>query len=320
VQVFDIELSGDSRSLPVRVTAPSSGECVPLIVFSHGAGGSGTGYTYLAQHWAEHGYVCVQPTHRDSVEWNAAHKTGKSFVQTMRDMPQDRDAWLARISDILSVIEQVDLLQNAIPELIKIDASRVGLGGHSLGAFIAMLIAGVQMPGAGSAELPVALPLEHKVKALVALSPQGIRDETNPRALAFDSSAAFDSLHLPVLFETGEYDSTGWTVQSQRLQAFESSPAGGDKYLLSLHAANHMTFVGAEQPFPARKAAFGKSLWSDALPAEAGPDQALCRQLIQTTTTLFWDAYLKEDRVAQQSIACGEFERIVGKAGLFREK
>jgi predicted dienelactone hydrolase len=45
---------------------PQAGQ-FPVIVFSHGAGGSGQNYFPLTHYWATHGYVIIQPTHNDSI-------------------------------------------------------------------------------------------------------------------------------------------------------------------------------------------------------------------------------------------------------------
>src|SRR5438132_3551039 len=56
-----------TQDLPVRFLVPKSAGLFPVIVFSHGAGGSGKNYFGLTAFWATHGYVVIQPTHNDSV-------------------------------------------------------------------------------------------------------------------------------------------------------------------------------------------------------------------------------------------------------------
>lgn len=50
----------------VRVSAPTSGQELPIIVFSHGFGLSLSGCDPLVDFWATHGFVVIQPTHLDS--------------------------------------------------------------------------------------------------------------------------------------------------------------------------------------------------------------------------------------------------------------
>src|SRR5437868_6185452 len=59
--------SARSRDIPIKVYYPSEGAGpFPLIVFSHGYGGTKNGYAYLGQGWAEAGYVVICPTHSGS--------------------------------------------------------------------------------------------------------------------------------------------------------------------------------------------------------------------------------------------------------------
>ncbi|MFM2398907.1 MAG: hypothetical protein RL341_1064, partial [Pseudomonadota bacterium] len=64
IRVVDFEwLDGErNRTVPVRLywpeTAAKSGK-VPLVVFSHGLGGSRMGYSYLGRHWASQGFASL---------------------------------------------------------------------------------------------------------------------------------------------------------------------------------------------------------------------------------------------------------------------
>ena len=61
---LDLELLDTDRQRPVpaRLYMPrqaSSDDPVPLVVFSHGLGGSRMGYSYLARHWADDGMASL---------------------------------------------------------------------------------------------------------------------------------------------------------------------------------------------------------------------------------------------------------------------
>jgi predicted dienelactone hydrolase len=54
------------RVVPVRLYLPQSADAqrpVPLVVFSHGIGGSRQGYRYLGSHWASQGYASLHLQH-----------------------------------------------------------------------------------------------------------------------------------------------------------------------------------------------------------------------------------------------------------------
>ena len=51
------------RRVPVKIYYPKTGNGpFPVIIFSHGLGGSREGYEYLGRHWASWGYVSVRST------------------------------------------------------------------------------------------------------------------------------------------------------------------------------------------------------------------------------------------------------------------
>src|SRR5581483_4684895 len=55
------------RDVPVKIYYPKTGDGpFPVIVFSHGLGGSREGYEYLGNYWASHGYVSVHLQHLGS--------------------------------------------------------------------------------------------------------------------------------------------------------------------------------------------------------------------------------------------------------------
>lgn len=66
VKPIPLPAPGRGYDLQVRVSAPTAGHELPLIVFSHGFGSSLDGYGPLADFWAAHGFVVIQPTHLDS--------------------------------------------------------------------------------------------------------------------------------------------------------------------------------------------------------------------------------------------------------------
>lgn len=62
---------GRAVDLQMRISAPVTGTCLPIILLSHGHGRSNhlssmNGYGPLAHFWAAHGFVVIQPTHLSS--------------------------------------------------------------------------------------------------------------------------------------------------------------------------------------------------------------------------------------------------------------
>ncbi|MEU9461941.1 alpha/beta hydrolase family protein [Streptomyces sp. NPDC088394] len=110
--------------LQVKVTAPLSGQNLPVIVFSHGNAWSLDGYEPLVDRWAAAGFVVVQPTHLDS------RRNGLGW-----DDPRFATVWRVRIADLHAVLDGLDdiLLQAGGLET-RVDRGRIAIVGHSWGA------------------------------------------------------------------------------------------------------------------------------------------------------------------------------------------
>ena len=53
-----------NRDVPVKIYYPENARSAcPMIIFSHGLGGSRLGYSYLGQYWAGCGYISVHLQH-----------------------------------------------------------------------------------------------------------------------------------------------------------------------------------------------------------------------------------------------------------------
>src|SRR3977135_1666353 len=55
-----------NRDIPVRIYLPATGEPKPVVLFSHGLGGSRSASKFLGEHWAARGYVAVFVQHPGS--------------------------------------------------------------------------------------------------------------------------------------------------------------------------------------------------------------------------------------------------------------
>jgi predicted dienelactone hydrolase len=85
VEVLRLEWQDASRkrAVPVKIYYPAqaTGAC-PVIIFSHGLGGTRETYEYLGRHWASHGYVPAHLQHAgsDDAVWRGATRP----METMR--------------------------------------------------------------------------------------------------------------------------------------------------------------------------------------------------------------------------------------------
>lgn len=286
-EVPDIVLHDAKRDkdLHVRIFYPKEPGSYPVIVFSHGAGGSQSCCEALTRHWASYGYVTLQPTHDDStLQRRNSGEEDINFLKAVRDALKKPALWQSRPQDISFVLDSLPVLQKRIPALAgKIDAGHVGVGGHSMGAFTADAIAGalVDLPGHPATNFT-----DSRVRAVLLLSPQG------PGEFGL-TDHSWDRLTLPLLSMTGSLDlGAGNQGPDWKKIPFERSQPGA-KYHVFIQGANHMSFINAKMPLPAH-ASQGDSILG----------------YTNAASLAFWDAYLKADSAAKnylQSDALSDF-------------
>jgi predicted dienelactone hydrolase len=221
------------REIPIKAYIPDGAGPFPVIVFSHGAGGSKDGYAYLGQAWAEHGYAVLLPTHVGSD--SSLLKKGRPLYNLgqIRKMLQEPQNFVERPTDISYVVAHLGELEAAIPALKgKLDGAHVGVGGHSFGAYTAMALAGAKIAMNGQAHFFI----EPRPLAFLAMSPQG------PGAAGFEPGS-WSEVTRPVFVMTGTQDKgldgSPWT---RRREAYEGLPEG-HKLLAVLNGGTHMDFA-----------------------------------------------------------------------------
>lgn len=145
VMDFDWVDSVRARPVPSRLYWPTNhapGACVPLVVFSHGIGGSRQGYSYLGKHWSSRGVASLHVQHigSDSTVWR-----GNPFgvVGRLQAAAQEVEA-IARAADVRFALDcmlsaQTGSLGMAVDQRMLIAA------GHSYGANTTLLSIGAQV-------------------------------------------------------------------------------------------------------------------------------------------------------------------------------
>lgn len=117
--------------------AAASGAPAPLVVFSHGLGGSREGYSYLGANWAARGYASLHVQHAgsDSRLWGGNPFEVVSRLQSAASATEAVD----RVRDLRFALDQVF----AAPGLgNRLDPARIVAAGHSYGANTVLLAAG----------------------------------------------------------------------------------------------------------------------------------------------------------------------------------
>lgn len=173
-------------SVEVALDAEPMGDGLPLVVFSHGSGGTPLVYRDLAAHLARAGFVVALPEHAGN------NRNDNSLEGTIENLER-------RPRDTVRVIDWA-LSESALAaRLLK---TGVALAGHSMGGYTALAVAGGR-PRAfaheyrGQAPRPVEAATDERVRALVLLA---------PAAVWFMAPGALAAVGLPTLLWTAGAD------------------------------------------------------------------------------------------------------------------
>jgi dienelactone hydrolase len=276
-----------NRDVPVKIYYPTDAKGpMPIIIFSHGLGGSRTGYAYLGQYWASHGYVAVHLTHEGS-DTAAVVAGGLANVkQTELAIATDPMNAVDRCRDVSFAIDKLKAVNRdeKSPMVGKLDLDKIGLAGHSFGANTTMLISG-EMTKSGKTVLA-----DDRVKCSIAMSPP----VATPKPM-WDK--VYAPVHIPLFVMTGTLDDSpiGESKAIDRRVPFDHVQ-GIPAYLITFAGGDHMLFSGRETPNrPATDERYHK--------------------LILQGSIAFWDAYLRDDEAAKKWLGEGGYEKSVGDAG-----
>lgn len=291
---FDWKDVKRDRLVPAKIYYPKEGVGpFPLVIVSHGLGGSREGYEYLGRHWASHGYVSVHLQHlgSDSGVWqNQAQR-----AQQMRQAAANPINAINRAQDVSFAIEQMEAMnREAGPLQGRLDLGRIGVAGHSFGAHTALAVAGQVHVLPGGREVAFA---EARVRAVIPMSapPAQKREQ-------FDK--AYGAIKLPCLHMTGtrDYSPINNTRPEERRIPFDHIRKA-EQYLIIFKDGDHMVFAGSPRLTPS-----------------ARKSDVRFHDLIRMSSTAFWDAYLKEDVKAKGWLREGGFEAVLGAEGTFEKK
>jgi predicted dienelactone hydrolase len=172
------------RAVPARLYLPRAVQPVPLIVFSHGIGGSRLGYTWLGQSVARHGIASLHLQHvgSDRQLWSG---NIFSLVDRLQAAAQDSEA-IARAQDVRFALDTL-LTSELAP---RFDADRIIAAGHSYGANTTLLVSGASVEREGRL---VAL-RDERVRAAIAMSAPPFYGEADPREIL--RTVQVPSLHV----------------------------------------------------------------------------------------------------------------------------
>lgn len=286
------------RTLPVKCYLPvlrPGAAAPPVILFSHGLGGSRTGYSYLGRYWAEHGLAVVHLQHPGSDEtvWRGK---GPAVMENLRGAVNLKQS-VERLKDVAFAVAELQRLARKEGRFHgRLDPERIGMAGHSFGANTTLWAAAV----AGGFPVPGVPPLP-EIKAAVLLSP-------SPAGL----DAVYPSIRIPCLHLTGTEDHSPIRdmTLAQRREPFERI-TGVPEYLVVFTGGDHLVFSDRNGP----RAGWGQ-----------GKNRALDGRLqpaIQQATLAFWKAFLQGSKPARNWLdgqGKSSLAGLIGPLGELRRK
>ena len=273
------------RDIPIRVFLPTTTSPTPVVLFSHGLGGSRDGSPYLGEHWAARGYVVVYTQHlgSDTAVWKDVEPAERMAALKKAASAQNL---VLRLQDVPVVLDQLAVWnkESGHPLAGRLDLDHLGMSGHSFGAGTTQGLGGQSYPGAVGRRFTDA-----RIRASVAFSPSA--------PATGDPQAAFAGVTVPWMLMTGTKDGSpiNNATPESRQAVFPALPPG-DKYEVVLDKAEHSAFSDRT------------------LPGESEPRNPNHHRVVLALSTAFWDAYLKGDAEAKAWLA-GDGPRGVMEAG-----
>lgn len=224
------------RAVPALYYAPKATEAqpaLPLVVFSHGLGGSRDRYAYLGKYWASQGIASLHVQHvgSDRQIWRGSRLT---LPFRLMAAAGDDEA-LARVADVkfaLSTLLESDRGR-------QIDASQIVMAGHSYGANTSMLLVGAKV------QRSEGLPALHDPRfraALLISAPPFYDGQPLAEVLA---EVTVPTLHITNTMD--EIKVPGYhSAPSDRIDVYQAM-GGPYKVLAVFHGGNHNIFSGRRQ-------------------------------------------------------------------------
>ena len=220
VSVAPIVLPAPGRGvdLHVRVSAPIAGDALPTIVLSHGNGQSLYAYGPLANYWAAHGFVVIQPTHLDS-----------RTLGLMPGDPRRPQFWRFREEDLLRILDGLGLIETAVPVIRgRLDRARIAAAGHSWGGQSASTLLGATHPDPDGGSVVDRTDTRIGAGVLLAVPGSGGKNLTDYAARTFPfMHPNFSTMTTPTLIVAGDGDKGGLTVRGPDWwrDAYDLSPS-----------------------------------------------------------------------------------------------
>ena len=276
---------GSPRIVPFKIYYPSGADAdqkrFPVILWSHGYGGSRDGAGFLARYIASFGYILVHLTHAgtDSSLWEG--KPGHPW-EILKKAQVSRATTLNRYRDVPFVLDALPDWFTASPDLSAlVDWAAVGMSGHSFGAITTQVAAGQLTPDEDNTLISLHDP---RIISGITYSPvpgtshlSGGEDGEN------EDANIYATIKTPLLHMTGTEDSSPVNNMpyTERFKVYDLTQDADVKALLVKQGGDHMVYNGTRGALA------------------ANPMRDRHEDIIKHVSLAWWDAWLKDDALAR---------------------
>jgi dienelactone hydrolase len=281
---FTVPFNNKPRSQAAVRNATAQPGTYPLIIFSHSSGGNRQQSTFLCTHLSSHGYLVAALDHSEVV----ATELSRTADETDEQKTARIEAWIAnRVPDISFLLDHL-LNDVAWDSEAKIDATRIGIVGHSFGGWTVL----------------AATEVEQRIRSVVALAPGG---SSHPKPGIIRATLTFEwGRDVPTLYLVAEDDVC--IPLAGMYELFERTPS--TKQMFILRRADHMHFMDNVEEIheTVRKMEFpGEAAW---ISKEMRPIAELCsgeeaHLFVRGLTLCHMEGTLKGDEEAQRLLIGG---------------
>lgn len=264
----------DGRVVKYKIYYPDVANDTPLpvIIWSHGLGGTQDGAGFIARFLASHGYIHVHIGHEGTNDSLWRGKPGHPW-DNIRKAHIPWDDVQNRYLDVPFALDQLHHLD--LP--VSMDFEHMGMSGHSMGALTTQIMAG-QLTGKDKV---VSFKNDQFIAAIAYSPVPNVR--LRPEQVPIEE--VYGDMTLPMMHISGSEDHSPIDGPIQHLRDEIFAIAGADhalQYQVILHRADHMVFNGSRGQLP------------DYEGMETNKDQ------IKILALAWWDYFLKRDADAGQ--------------------
>jgi dienelactone hydrolase len=267
----------------------------PLIVFSHGSGGTRVGYVFFTEFMASHGYIVMACDHIGNSRYTLVNNkvvvaAGNRADATPAEKARSQASAADRPKDISFLIDMATRMTQGSDSRFagRIDLEKIGAAGMSYGGWTTEAV----------------VDREKRVKAGVMLAPGG-------------PAADRSNFSTPIFMMIGTEDSTIRAAGNARNRSYYEA-SKGPHYLCEIKDAGHYTFTSVDQYNPEYGNGIGHGKRVNTAPDQdvtfLPPDEG--HRIVNAYALAFFGVYVRGQQGYQPFLKQNHYgEKIIYKSG-----